>query len=51
MIQGRQHFRFALEPPYALRVSGKRLGKDFQRHLAPQTQIAGAVHLSHSARA
>ena len=36
MIQRRQHFRFALEPRHALRVSGKRLGKDFQRHLAPE---------------
>jgi len=51
MIKGGEDFCFALEARHSVGVPGKRLGQDFDRHVAVQTRIRSAVHFAHSARA
>ena len=51
MIQRRQRLRFALEPREPVRIGGKELRQDLDRHVAIELRIAGAIHLAHSARA
>ena len=50
MIQARQYLRLALKSRHALFVIRKRVGHDFQRHVAPQLGIRRAIYLSHPAR-
>ncbi len=51
VIQGRDHFRFALEPREACRIGSKRLRQDLDRDLALEPRIAGPIHLPHAAGA
>ena len=39
---------FPLEPRQAVRISGKRLGQDLQRHLAVQLGIGSLIDLAHA---
>ena len=49
VIQRREQFRFTLETRQALVVAGELFGKDFDRDVAIELRIAGAVHLPHAA--
>src|SRR5215475_2907695 len=51
MIQGREHLSFALEPREILSIERERIRKNFERDLAIELCIAGAVDLAHTARA
>jgi hypothetical protein len=49
MIQRGEDFGFALEPCDAIGVVDERVGQDFQRDIAIQLRIAGAIDLTHAA--
>jgi hypothetical protein len=49
MIQRRKDFGFTLEPAHAICVTRELLGQDLDRHLSFQLQVAGTIHLAHSA--
>ena len=51
MIEGGQHFRFALEPCKSLGISGERVRQDLQRNVALQPGVARAIDLAHAAGA
>ena len=51
VIQCRECPRFTLEACAALRISGGIVRQDFQRDVALQPGIAGAIDLAHAARA
>jgi hypothetical protein len=47
MIQGRQNFRFAVEPREPFRISRKRGGKHLNGDIAIKFGVASLVHFSH----
>ena len=47
VIEGGERFGLALESGNAISVTGKEVGQDLHRHVAPQLQIARAIHLAH----
>jgi len=49
VIERRQDLSLALEALHALVVSGERFGQNFDRHLALQLRIGGAINLAHPA--
>ena len=51
MAQRGQRLRLALEAGDALRVGGEGGGQDFDRDLAAEHGVAGAIHLAHAALA
>jgi hypothetical protein len=51
VAQGGEETRLLIEAGEPLRVAGERLGEELERHLASQSQVGGAVHLPHPARA
>src|SRR5690348_17540078 len=51
MVERSQHLGFALEPRHAPGVSSERFRQYFQRDVALQPGIAGAIHFAHAARA
>ena len=51
MIERCERAGLALEARQPFMVVGKAFGQHFQRHVAIELCIAGAVHLTHSARA
>ena len=51
MVERREDLGFPFEPGEAVRVLSKRLGQDFQRDVAIQLRVAGAVDLAHAAAA
>ena len=51
MIEGSQDLRFAFKPRQPLRIGREQVGQDFQRDLAAQLHVPGAVDLTHAARA
>ena len=48
MIQRRERLGFALKAREALRVLGERIGQDFDRHLAAEAGVGGAIDLAHA---
>ena len=48
MVQAGEHLRLSLEPSETIRISGKRLGQDLQRHLPVQLGIGGLIDLPHA---
>lgn len=51
MIEGRKHFRFALEARHALGVMSKLFRQELQRHVAAKAGIGRTVNFAHSAHA
>ena len=51
VTQGRKHLRFALESREPLRIVRKGLGQCFDGDVAAELCIAGAINLTHAARA
>ncbi len=51
MVERRQNFGFPLKSKPAVRILSEGLRQHFQRHVALQLGVAGAVHLAHAARA
>ena len=51
MIQRRQHARFALEAREALRIGREDVRQDFDRDVATELLIMGAIDLAHAANA
>ena len=49
VVQRREHLRFPLEARQAIGIVGKGLGQDFDRHVAIERRIAGAIDLAHPA--
>ena len=47
MVQRGEDLGFALEAGQAVGISGERLGQDFERHVAVELRVAGAVDLTH----
>jgi hypothetical protein len=47
MVQRSQHVRLALETNAPLSIAGDRGGQHFQRDLAPQLRIPGAIDFAH----
>ena len=47
MIERRQHLRFAPEPPETIGVAREGVGDDFQRDIAAEIRVTGAVDLTH----
>ncbi|HEY7698078.1 MAG TPA: hypothetical protein VIE88_06650 [Vicinamibacteria bacterium] len=47
-IERREKPRLALEPRETLRVLREVLGKDLDRHFAPEPRVFGAIHLPHA---
>ena len=43
--------RLALKARHAAGIGSENFGKDLQRHVALETRVAGAINLTHSARA
>ncbi len=48
MIERGEHLCFTLESRHAIGVPGKGFGQDFQRHVAAELGVSGAVDLAHS---
>jgi len=51
VVDARQQLRFAFEARHAPGVRGKSLGQHFDGDVAIQLGVAGAIYLSHAARA
>src|SRR5439155_5172883 len=51
MVQGRRRARFLLEAREPIRVLRRRAAENLDRDRAAQGKVAGAVHLTHAARA
>jgi hypothetical protein len=49
MIQGRDRPSFLLEAPQPVSIARKRFRQNLDRHIAVETRVTGAVHLSHAA--
>src|SRR4029078_9371951 len=50
MVQRCEDLRLPLEAGEAIRIVGEGIGEDFQRDVAIQLCVAGAIHLAHAAR-
>ncbi len=48
MIEAGKNLRLTLEPGQPIRISGKRLGQDLQRHLPVELGIGGLIDLAHA---
>jgi hypothetical protein len=48
MVQGARGARLALETLQRLRVFSHRVGKEFERHAAPEARVFGAIHYAHA---
>ena len=48
MVQRGQDFDFPLRPSKTIRIFGKRLRQDLQRHLPVQLGIGGLIDLPHA---
>ncbi len=51
MIERRENLRFALKAGHTFGVIGERGRQDFQRELAAEIRIGGAIHLAHPSHA
>ena len=51
MIQRRNRPGLLLEAADAIRVGGKRLGEDLDRHVTTKTRVARTIHFAHAAGA
>ncbi len=51
VIQRGQDFGFAFEPARAFCIASQRFRQDFERNLAPEFGVPGAIHLAHAAGA
>ena len=51
MVEGAGGLRFLLEAPKAIGIGGRFRMQDLDRHIPPQSLVAGAVDLPHPARA
>jgi hypothetical protein len=51
MAQRSEKLRLPLEPGDAVRIRRERVGQQLQRDVAAQAGVAGAIHLTHAARA
>ena len=51
MVQGSEHFGFALEPGEPVRVGRERSRQDFDGNVALEICVSGAIHLTHAAHA
>ena len=49
MVQGREGASFALEAQFEIGIGGEKAGQNFDSNYAVQAQIAGTVHVSHTA--
>ena len=49
VVQGGEDLGLSLEPGEAIRVSGKRVGEDLQRHLAVELRVSRLIDLPHPA--
>ena len=49
MIQGGEHFRFALEARQPIGVGGERGRQDLDRDLALELRVGRPIHLAHAA--
>ena len=47
MVEAGEYLRLSLEPGETIRIGGKRLGQNLQRHLPVQFGIRGLIDLSH----
>ena len=48
MVEGREHFGFALEARQAIRITRHRGGQHLDRNLAFQIRVGGLIHLAHT---
>jgi len=48
IVQGGEHFGFALEPGETLRIAGDRRRQDLNGDLAFEVRIGGAIQLTHT---
>ena len=48
MIQRGQQLGLSFETSQPIRVAGKRFGQDLDRHIALQTDVPGAIDLTHA---
>ncbi len=48
MVEGREHFGFALEARQAIRIASHRGGQHLDRNLAFQIRVGGLIHLAHT---
>ena len=51
MVEGREHFGFALKAREAIRIAGDRRGQHFDRHRPLQIAVGRAIDLAHAAGA
>ena len=49
MVQRGEHLRLAPKTGDPLRIVGESLGQDFERDVATEVAVAGAIHLAHAA--
>src|SRR5437867_12372627 len=49
VIEGRQHLRFVLETCHPLLIMHKGSGENFDRHLAAESRVFGAIDFTHAA--
>ena len=47
MVEAGEDLRLPLEPGEPIRVSREGVGQDFQRDIAAQLRVGGAIDLSH----
>ena len=48
MVEGREHFGFALKARQAIRIASHRGGQHLNRNLTFQIRVDGLVHLAHA---
>jgi flagellar biosynthesis regulator FlbT len=51
LIQRREDLRFPLEPGETIVIAGKKIRQDFDRDVALELGVAGAIDLAHATRA
>ncbi len=51
MVEGREHFGFALKARQAIRIAGHRGGQHLDRHRPLQIAVGRAIDLAHAAGA
>jgi hypothetical protein len=49
VVERGEHLRFALEARHAVGVVGEDVRQNFQRHVATQLGVAGAIDFAHTA--